>query len=103
MSISIPLVSLTFLNRAISATKKPGTKSANETIPVTVLPIVRVNGRLNTLTHPAIAENGAVYIPLTLITDYYGWNLFNAGDGGYAIGYDSISTSGVNAAKAIFN
>ena len=63
----------------------------------------RVNGRLNTLTHPAIAENGTVYIPLTLITDYYGWNLFNAGDGVYAIGYDSVSASGVNAAKAIFN
>ncbi len=63
----------------------------------------RVNGKLNKLSHPVIAENGTVYIPLTLISDIYGWNLFIAGDGVYAIGYDSLSTSGVNAAKANFN
>ena len=63
----------------------------------------RINGRAGNLSHPVIAENGVVYIPLSLIGDIYGWNLFIAGDGVYAIGYDSLSTSGVNAAKAMFN
>ena len=63
----------------------------------------RINGKVGTLSHPVIAENGVVYIPLSLIGDIYGWNLFIAGDGVYAIGYDSLSTSGVNAAKAMFN
>ena len=60
----------------------------------------RLNGRMTKLTHPVIAENGEVYIPLTLLSDCYGWNIHQEGDGVYAVGYEGISTSGVKAAKA---
>ncbi|MBQ2942176.1 MAG: hypothetical protein IJD97_08070 [Clostridia bacterium] len=63
----------------------------------------RINGRAGTLSHPVIAENGQVYIPLSLITDCYGWNLYIEGNGVYAIGYDAVSSSGVKAAAAYLN
>ena len=45
---------------------------------------VRINGRLSDLTAPAAAANGIIYIPVTYLSDCFGWTL-TAENGAYIL------------------
>ncbi len=49
---------------------------------------VRVNGVLKTLTNPVIANNGTVYVPLTLLSDCFGKTITKTEGGLYVINGD---------------
>ncbi len=52
---------------------------------------IRVNGVLKTLTNPVIADNGTVYVPLTLLSDCFGKTVAKTEGGLYVINGDVAS------------
>lgn len=65
----------------------------------------RVNGRVKTLTNPAIATaNGVTYIPLTYFSDCFGFDVYSAGDGVYAVSrYGKVDSAAALEAAAYLN
>ena len=77
----------------------------NNTFTYTVLGSneVRVNGVMKTLTNPVIYENGRFLIPLTLISDCYGWEVKAMGNGIYTVSKMGAPADTVNAVLSHLN
>ena len=58
---------------------------------------VRVNGVLGTLKAPVVYVNGIFYIPVSLISECYGYEVKAMGDGVYAIGTYGVTDDAVKA------
>ena len=58
---------------------------------------VRVNGVAKTLTAPVVYENGRFMIPLTLISDCYGWEVKSLGNGIYTVSKSGAPEANVNS------
>ena len=86
----------------LSADKK---EIINNTFTYTVLGSdeVRVNGVMKTLTNPVIYENGRFLIPLTLISDCYGWEVKAMGNGIYTVSKMGAPADTVNAVLSHLN
>ena len=64
---------------------------------------VRVNGVMKSLTNPVIYENGRFLIPLTLISDCYGWEVKSLGNGIYTVSKEGAPASTVEAVLSHLN
>lgn len=64
---------------------------------------MKVDGKLSYTDNAAISQNGMVYIPATMIETAFGYTVRSLGGSAYAIGMDSISERGINAALAHLN
>lgn len=62
---------------------------------------VRVNGEASYLSAPVTARDGIVYVPLTYLSEAFGFAYKNLGNGAYAVSEGAISDSGVSAALGI--
>ncbi len=54
----------------------------------------RVNGAVKTLSAPAVAYGGTVYVPVTMLSECFGLNVTAAGNGVYAVSRDAASDFG---------
>ncbi len=50
----------------------------------------RNNGRIKTLTAPITVVDGLIYVPLTYVSDAFGWNIKSFGNGIYALSRNAI-------------
>ncbi len=77
----------------------------NNTFTYTVLGSneVRVNGVMKPLTAPVVYENGRFLIPLTLISDCYGWEVNSLGNGIYTVSKNGAPMDNVNAVLSHLN
>ncbi|MDO5477654.1 MAG: hypothetical protein Q4G23_00630 [Clostridia bacterium] len=64
---------------------------------------VRVNGVAKTLTAPVVYENGRFMIPLTLISDCYGWEVKSLGNGIYTVSKSGAPEANVNSVLSHLN
>ena len=64
---------------------------------------VKVNGAFGTLSAPVKYVNGIFYIPASLISECYGYEVKAMGDGVYAIGKYGVNDSDVNKALSAIN
>lgn len=62
--------------------------------------ICHVNGRLTVLSAPVSAEDGRIYLPVTLLSEGFGRIITPLSDGAYAISKTAPDTAGVTAALA---
>lgn len=58
------------------------------------------DGEPRALSHPTIAVNGIVYIPISLLAECFGWQIVDLGDGAYAI---SQRTANADAARGVLS
>ena len=58
---------------------------------------------MKTLTNPVIYENGRFLIPLTLISDCYGWEVKTLGNGIYTVSKMGAPASTVEAVLSHLN
>ena len=86
----------------LSADKK---EIINNTFTCTVLGSneIRVNGYLKPLTNPVIYENGRFLIPISLISDCYGWSVKNLGNGVYTVSKEGAPMDTVNSVLSHLN
>lgn len=59
-----------------------------------------IDGEDKALTNPTKAVSGVVYVPLTILSECFGWSISDLGDGAFAI---SQRTANVDAAKAVLS
>ena len=58
----------------------------------------RVDGALTSISAPVKAVNGIIYVPVSFLSECFGWDVQPLGEGTYAI---SQRTAEVNTAKAV--
>ncbi|MDP4133043.1 MAG: stalk domain-containing protein, partial [Bacillota bacterium] len=58
---------------------------------------VKVNGQLSHLTNPVIISDGLFYVPVTILSDCFGYTLYNAGNGYYGVSKGALDKDAVNA------
>ena len=63
----------------------------------------RINGYYNTLTNPVKLINGVPYVPHTYLSDCLGWQVYDAGDGIFAMSRTGLTTEIISGAKAHLN
>ena len=61
---------------------------------------VRINGELSTLSAPVKAVDGIIYVPVSLLSECFGWEVISVDNGAYAI---SQRTAEVTTAKALLH
>lgn len=64
---------------------------------------VKINGKMSNLTAPVIYENERFLIPLTLISDCYGWEVKSLGNGIYTVSKTGADMNMVNSVINHFN
>ena len=86
----------------LSADKK---EIINNTFTCTVLGSyeVKVNGVRKSLSAPVVYENGRFLIPLSLISDCYGWEVKNLGNGVYTVSKQGAPETTVNSVLGHLN
>lgn len=60
----------------------------------------RNNGKLAALTNPCVTANGIVYVPLTYVSDVFGWDIKSLGNGAYAVSKDMVN---ITVASLVLN
>ncbi len=58
----------------------------------------RVDGMITALSNPVKAVNGIIYVPVSLLSECFGWDVVSLGDGAYAI---SQRTADADTAKTV--
>ena len=58
----------------------------------------RVDGKVQSLSNPVKAVNGIIYVPVSLLSECFGWEVISLGDGAFAI---SQRTADRETAKAV--
>lgn len=61
----------------------------------------RVNGRAVTLSHPVKAVDGVIYVPTTYLTECFGYDSYDTGDGYLAYAMYGVDIGTVNTVKSL--
>ena len=62
---------------------------------------VRTNGEAAALSAPVTVKNGIIFVPLTYLSEAFGFAYRSLGNGAYAVSEGALSDSGIAAAQAI--
>ena len=62
---------------------------------------VRVNGEAACLSAAVTVQNGIIFVPLTYLSEAFGFAYKALGNGAYAVSEGGLNDSGIAAAQAI--